>query len=97
MKRVELLAPAKDLYTVKVAIEAGANAVYLGGKNFGARFFATNLGNDDLKNAVLFAHTRGAKIYVTVNTIVYQSEWDQLVEYLDYLSKIGVDAIIVQI
>ena len=96
MKRVELLAPAKDLYTVKVAIEAGANAIYLGGKNFGARFFATNLGNDDLKNAVLFAHTRGAKIYVTVNTIVYQSEWDQLVEYLDYLSKIGVDAIIVQ-
>lgn len=61
MKRVELLAPAKDLYTAKVAIEAGANAVYLGGKNFGARFFATNLENEDLKEAVLFAHTRGSK------------------------------------
>ena len=96
MKRVELLAPAKDLYTAKVAIEAGANAVYLGGKNFGARFFATNLENEDLKEAVLFAHTRGAKVYVTVNTIVYQSEWNQLIEYLDYLSKIDVDAIIVQ-
>lgn len=87
MKRVELLAPAKDLYTAKVAIEAGANAVYLGGKSFGARFFATNLENEDLKEAVLFAHTRGAKVYVTVNTIVYQSEWNQLIEYLDYLSK----------
>ena len=96
MKRVELLAPAKDLYTAKVAIEAGANAVYLGGKSFGARFFATNLENEDLKEAVLFAHTRGAKVYVTVNTIVYQSEWNQLIEYLDYLSKIDVDAIIVQ-
>lgn len=61
MKRVELLAPAKDLYTVKVAIEAGANAIYLGGKNFGARFFATNLGNDDLKKCCFICSYKRSK------------------------------------
>lgn len=96
MERVELLAPAKDLETVKLAIEAGADAVYLGGKQFSARFFATNLTEEDLKEAVIFAHQRGKKIYVTVNTIIYQSEWDALSSYLDYLLDIKVDAVIVQ-
>ena len=92
----ELLAPAGDLATLKVAIQAGADAVYIGGRSFGARYFATNFSNEDLEEAVIYAHQRNKKIYVTVNTIVYQNELNELMEYIDYLYKINVDAIIVQ-
>ena len=61
MKKVELLAPAGDLDTLKVAIEAGADAVYLAGKKFGARQFAKNFSDEELKEAVNFAHLRNAK------------------------------------
>lgn len=96
MKYLELLAPAGNLETLKVAIEAGADAVYIGGKNFGARYFATNFENIDLIEAVNFAHLRGKKVYVTVNTIVYSSEFEDLKKYLEFLYNINVDAIIVQ-
>ena len=92
----ELLAPAGDLATLKVAIQAGADAVYIGGRSFGARYFATNFSNEDLEEAVIYAHQRNKKVYITVNTIVYQSELNELIEYIDYLYKINVDAIIVQ-
>ena len=65
MYKPELLAPAGDLHTLKVAIEAGADAVYIGGKNFGARYFATNFSDDDMIEAVIFAHQRLKKVYVT--------------------------------
>ena len=96
MYKPELLAPAGDLNTLKVAIEAGADAVYIGGKNFGARYFATNFSDDDMIEAVKFAHQRLKKVYVTVNTIVYDNEFNDLEKYIDFLYRINVDAIIVQ-
>lgn len=96
MKKIELLAPAGDLETLKVAIQAGANAVYLAGKQFGARSFSPNFTEEELKEAVIYAHLRHVKIYITVNTIVYQEEWSDLVAYLSFLYEIGVDALIVQ-
>lgn len=96
MKRPEILAPAGDLEILKVAIEAGADAVYIGGKSFGARYFATNFSDKDIIEAVKFTHLRDKKIYVTVNTIVYESEFDSLKEYIDFLYNANVDAIIVQ-
>ena len=92
----ELLAPAGDLNTLKVAIQAGADAVYIGGRSFGARYFATNFSNEDLEEAVIYAHVRNKKVYITVNTIIYESELNDLIKYIDYLYKINVDAIIVQ-
>lgn len=96
MNKPELLAPAGDLNTLKVAIQAGADAVYIGGRSFGARYFATNFTDEDLKEAVIYAHERLKKVYVTVNTIIYESEFNLLEEYIDYLYEINVDAIIVQ-
>lgn len=96
MKKIELLAPAGDLETLKVAIQAGANAVYLAGKQFGARSFSPNFTEEELKEAVIYAHLRRVKIYVTVNTIVYQEEWSILTTYISVLYEMGVDALIVQ-
>lgn len=96
MNKPELLAPAGDLNTLKVAIQAGADAVYIGGRSFGARYFATNFTDEDLKEAIIYAHERLKKVYVTVNTIIYESEFNLLEEYIDYLYEINVDAIIVQ-
>ena len=67
---VELLAPAGNFEALKAAVEAGADAVYLAGDHFGARAFAGNFSNEELKKAVEFAHLRGVNIHVTVNTIV---------------------------
>ncbi len=96
MGRPELLAPAGDLNTLKVAIEAGADAVYIGGKSFSARYFATNFNDEDLIEAVKFAHERLKKVYVTINTIINDDEFKELDNYLNFLYSINVDAIIVQ-
>lgn len=95
-KKIELLAPAGSFEVLKVAIQAGADAVYLAGKSFGARAFANNFSNEELKEAVEYAHIRDAKVYITVNTIIYDDEFNLLDEYLNYLASIKVDAIIVQ-
>ncbi len=96
MKKVELLAPAGDYEALMSAVNAGCDAVYLGGKNFGARAYATNFDHDDLKAALEFCHLRDVKVYVTVNTLVANEEFEKLVNYLDFLYSIGVDAVIVQ-
>lgn len=96
MKKIELLAPAGNFETFIVAIQSGANAIYLAGKNFGARAFSDNFSNNELQDAVRFAHTRNVKVYVTVNTIIFPDEWDDIKQYLHFLYEIGVDAIIVQ-
>lgn len=96
MIKPELLAPAGDLNTLKVALETGADAVYIGGKNFGARYFASNFSNEELEEAIKFAHERLKKVYITVNTIIYDNEFDSLKDYIDFLYQIKVDAIIVQ-
>ncbi|MDF2927970.1 DUF3656 domain-containing protein [Anaerospora sp.] len=93
---IELLAPVGSQEALIAAVESGADAVYLGGKAFGARHYAPNFTDEELADAVRFAHLRGVFVYVTVNTLVDDSEIRMLEEYLVSLYNIGVDAIIVQ-
>lgn len=92
----ELLAPAGDMKSLYAAISAGADAVYLGGKFFGARAFSNNFDKDELKEAVFYAHLYDVKVYVTVNTLIYDNEVNACLDYLKYLLEIGVDAVIMQ-
>lgn len=96
MKKVELLSPAGNYECMVAAVQAGANAVYLSGKSFGARSFAGNFDNDELIKAVEYCHLHKVKVYVTVNTIVLESEFNELDEYLNFLNSINIDAVIVQ-
>ena len=92
----ELLSPAGNIECLKAAINNGADACYLGGKSFGARAFAGNFTNEELKEATQYAHLYGVKIYITVNTIIYNNEVNDFIEYIKYLYQIGVDALIMQ-
>ena len=94
--KIELLAPAGTYEALEAAVYAGANAVYFGGTAFGARQYAENFGPEVLPKAVIFAHLHKVKIYVTVNTLVDDSEMEALGEYLVFLYNSGVDGIIVQ-
>lgn len=85
---VELLAPAGNLEVLKAVINAGADAVYLGGNQFGARAYAGNFNNEELLEAIDYAHTRGAKVYLTVNTLVKERELDSLYSYLEAPYKV---------
>jgi putative protease len=93
---IELLAPVGSREALVAAVESGADAVYLAGKMFGARASAPNFSDEELAEAVRFAHLRSVLVYVTVNTLVDNIEIPALTVYLQYLYKIGVDAIIVQ-
>ena len=79
-----------------IAVFDGCDAVYLGGKLFGARQYAANFSNEELKSAVVFAHHYGVKVYVTINTLAYDDDIPVIAEYLRFLSDIGADAILVQ-
>ena len=92
----ELLSPAGNIECLKSAINNGADAVYLGGKSFGARAYAGNFNNEELLEAINYAHLYGVKIYVTVNTIIYNNEIEEFLDYIKYLYQIGVDALIMQ-
>ena len=93
----ELLAPAGSLEICKAVMNVGADAVYLGGDKFGARAFAKNFSQDDLKEALDFAHMRGKKIFLTVNTLLKNKEiGTELFSYLQPLYEYGLDAAIVQ-
>ena len=94
--RVELLSPVGNMKTLYQAIHNGADAVYLGGKNFGARKYSANFTNEELKEAIRYAHLFNVKVYVTVNTIIYENEVKDFLEYIFYLHKINVDALIMQ-
>lgn len=96
LKKPELLAPVGKIESFYAAIENGANAVYVGGKQFSARQFAQNLDLKELREIVEYAKVRNIKVYVTVNTLVKNNEMDTLVSYIHDLSVIGVDAIITQ-
>ena len=93
---VELLAPAGSVETLKAVIEAGADAVYIGGTRFGARAYADNPEEDVLLSAIDYAHLRGAKVYLTVNTILTDREMAELYDYLNPYYQAGLDAVIVQ-
>ena len=96
MNRIELLSPSGNMESLKAAIMAGADAVYLGGKNFGARAFANNFSDEELIEAINYAHLYGVKIYVTVNTLIYDNEVNKFLEYIEFLHKNNVDAVIMQ-
>ena len=93
---VELLAPAGSKEAFIAAVEAGADAVYLAGSHFGARAYADNFDEETMRWAVRFAHLRGVRVHVTVNTIVSDAELPAVAAYLRFLYDAGVDAVLVQ-
>lgn len=96
MKNVELLAPVGSMESLYAAVQNGANAVYLGGKLFNARHYASNFDFDELKEAICYAHLRGVKVYVTANILIDNSEMEKVIDYIKFLYEIDVDAVIVQ-
>lgn len=95
MKRAELLAPAGNMEKLKMAFHYGADAVFLGGKMFNLRAGSTNFSDEELQEAVDYAHARNKRVYVTLNIIAHNKELEILPEYVKTLEKIGVDAVIV--
>ena len=93
---IELLAPAGSWEALEAAVNAGADAVYMGGKAFGARQYASNFDREEMQKAVYFAHMHRVRLYITVNTLVDDSELGELADYLLFLSNVGIDGIIVQ-
>lgn len=94
--KVELLSPVGNMESLYQAVHNGADAVYLGGKSFGARKYANNFTNDELVEAINYAHIYGVKVYVTANTIIYNDEVEEFVKYLTFLHKNNIDAVIMQ-
>lgn len=92
----ELLAPAGSLEALKAAIANGCDAIYLGTEKFGARAYSANFDYDTLKEAIRYAHLRSVKIYVTMNTIVFENELSDMREQLETLYNLGIDGVIVQ-
>ncbi len=95
MKKIELLSPSGDMERLKLALKFGADAIYVGGSMFGMRTNPTNFDADQLKNAVNLVHENNKKIYLTCNTLPRNNEIEQLPDFLKYVSKIGVDALII--
>ncbi len=95
-KRVEILAPAGSLESMKAAVAAGADAVYIGGSRFGARAYADNPEEDRLLEAIDYAHLHGCRLYMTVNTLMKETELADLYAFLEPYYMRGVDAVIVQ-
>ncbi|MBR2022887.1 MAG: U32 family peptidase, partial [Clostridia bacterium] len=95
MIQAELLAPAGSFAKFQTALHFGADAVYLGGKQFSLRTFADNFTEDELSSAVDLAHEKGKKVYVTANVYARNGETDGLKTYFQKLESIGVDAVIV--
>ena len=96
MKKVELLSPVGNMEMLYQAVHNGADAVYLAGKRFGARKYANNFDDKEIIYAIKYCHLYGVKVYVTVNTMIYESELNDVLEYLKFLHINGVDAIIMQ-
>lgn len=96
MGKIELLAPAKDLHKAKIAILYGADAVYVGGKQFSLRSRASNFEIEDMQELVTFAHEHQAKVFVTVNIVFHDEDLVGIKDYLLTLDAIGIDAIIIE-
>ena len=96
MQNIELLAPAGNFECLKAAVNNGANAVYLGGKNFSARAFANNFDEEELKRAVNYAHLHDVRVFVTLNTLLTETEFDNAIKMADFYHDIHVDALLVQ-
>lgn len=96
MNKIELLAPVGDFECLKAAVQNGADAVYLGASSFSARASAKNFDLDELKEAIDYAHLRGVKVHLALNTLIKNNEFDDALFLAKEAYKIGVDALIVQ-
>ena len=96
MRDVELLAPSGTMESLHAAVQAGCDAVYLGGTMFGARAFAGNFDEEEMKEAIRYAHRFGVKVYVTMNTLIYSNEMEAALSYARFLYEEGADALLVQ-
>lgn len=96
MKKVELLAPAGSMEALIAAVQNGCDAVYLGGSMFGARAFANNFDEEEMIEAIRYAHGYGVKVYVTMNTLIKEKEMTQALAYAKFLYEQNVDALIIQ-
>ncbi|MEE0807792.1 MAG: DUF3656 domain-containing protein [Acutalibacteraceae bacterium] len=96
MNRIEILAPAGGFDSVISAVRSGADAVYLGEKSFSARASAQNFDDDELKKAVAYCHIHGVKVYVTINTLIFDDEFEKLKKAIISAAEADVDALIVQ-
>ena len=96
MNKPELLAPVGGKQHLLSAVNNGADAVYMGGMAFNARIFADNFSDEELPDAINYAHAHGVKVYMTINTLVSDSELSRAFEYCNYIYGLGVDAVIVQ-
>ena len=94
-RRPELLIPASSLEVLKTAVVFGADAVYIGGESFGLRAKAKNFSREDMKDGIIFAHERGAKVYVTVNIFAHNDDLPGVEKYLEELKELGPDALII--
>ena len=95
MNKVELLAPAGNFSKLKTAIYYGADAVYIGGKNFSLRALSDNFTDDEIADAVIYAHARNVKIYVTVNIFARNNDFEKAPAYFRFLYNAGVDAVLI--
>lgn len=93
---MEILSPAGNFDMVVASVQNGANAVYLGAKNFSARQSAKNFDNDELLNTVKYCHARNVQVYLAINTIMFNKEFSELTDTINFACKIGIDAVIVQ-
>lgn len=96
MKKAELLAPAGSMESLIAAVQAGADAVYFGGNKFSARAFASNFDEDNIIKAIRYCHLYGVKVYITLNTLIKENEINEAMEYVKFLYKAGIDALIIQ-
>ena len=95
-RKVELLAPAGSMEALRAAVQNGCDAVYLGGSMFGARAFANNFDEDEIQEAIAYAHVYGVRVFVTVNTLIREEEFEDCVRYVQFLYEHDVDAVIIQ-
>ena len=95
MKKLELLAPVGDKERLITAVHFGCDAVYFGGTRLGLRAFANKFDEASIIEAVKYCHERNVKVYVTVNILAHNSDFNGMVEYLKFLDESGVDAVIV--
>lgn len=96
MEKIELLAPAGSMESLIAAVTKGADAIYLGGSKFSARAYASNFDNEEMEKAVDYCHEYNVTVYVTVNTLIKENEFQEAMDYIGFLYKIGVDALIIQ-
>lgn len=96
MKKIELLCPAGNRKMLEMAVQNGADAVYLSGIKFGARKFANNFTNEEIVEAIEYAHLFGVKVYITINTLIKDKEVEDFLEYVEFIHKANVDAVLMQ-